>query len=240
MSRPIIGIATSHSVDHTQAGPLASVSVPLEYCRAVEEAGGLPVLLPTTGSADVSQLVSTLSGLLLIGGEDVDAALYGAARLPGSDQPNRARDRTEVALVREAVRTRKPVLGVCRGVQVVNVALGGSLQQRVPEDRVEHWSSFGPSHLVSLTPGSAVQSVHGAAELMVNSFHRQAVDRLAPTLCASAFAPDGVVEAVESLDRRSPVIGVQWHPEQPGEDSSLFAWLADRARPCLAPGTSRD
>jgi putative glutamine amidotransferase len=230
MKRPLIGIATSHSIDITQAGPLASVSVPKEYCIAIEQASGTPVLLPTTGADLVPDLISMVHGLLLIGGEDVDSSMYAEPRAPSADEPNRARDKSEIAMVREALRVGKPVLGVCRGAQLLNVSLGGSLHQSLPNRPIDHWGSFGPSHEVALMPDTTLQRLYGVRELTVNSYHRQAVKDVAPALRISAVSVDGVIEAVEDTQSETGALGVQWHPEQDiSQDGCLFSWLVAQA-----------
>lgn len=231
MSRPLIGVATSHSTDVTRAGPLSSVSVPKEYCAAVDDAGGLPVLLPTTGGRFVRELIAAVHGLLLVGGEDVDARLYCEQRAPGTDEPNVARDQSELVLVREALRQGKPVLGVCRGAQLLNVCLGGSLHQVLASPSVAHWSSFSPCHEIALMPGTTLRDLYGAPDITVNSYHRQAVKDVAAALRVAAVAPDGVIEAIEAAGPMAAAIGVQWHPEQQiDENRCLFSWLVERAR----------
>lgn len=194
----------------------------------------VPPLLRDDTAADA---LTGCAGLILTGGEDVDPALYGAAPHPAAGCPNPERDRTEVALLRVARERRMPVLAICRGIQLVNVALGGTLVQDLPTERpsgVAHDQSADPrhrTHRVSVAPGSRLADALGATMLDVNSYHHQAVDRLADGLVVSATAPDGVVEGMESTDPDWWMLGVQWHPEdlttdgQPW-DRGLFATFA--------------
>ena len=157
-----------------------------------------------------------LDGLVLAGGTDIDAALYGAARHPETGEPDCDRDRVEVALLREALERDLPVLAICRGMQMLNVALGGTLAQHL-EGHL--WPGQANAHGVSIAAGSRLDGILGTA---VNSRHHQCVARLADGLLVVGRAPDDVVEAVELPEKRF-VVGVQWHPEDRAEDWKLFA-----------------
>ncbi len=204
------------------------------------EAGALPVMLPLTGEeAALAGLVSRCDGILLTGGQDVDPALYGEEKLPACGRPVPARDEMELLLTRLALAQDKPLLGICRGIQLLNVALGGSLYQDLP---TQHYSQVGheqkppydrPAHTVSVLRGTPLAALLGKKELAVTSRHHQAVKALAAPLEAMAYSPDGLVEAAWMPDRRF-VWAFQWHPEhtyKTGEDSrKIFAAFAAACR----------
>jgi putative glutamine amidotransferase len=210
---------------------------------AVVRAGAIPFGLPVLDLADVEAALLGLDGLLLTGGGDVDPTRYGELPVPEVFGIDPGRDAFEAALVLAAVRADLPVLGICRGCQVMNVALGGSLVQHVPavtgRDHYRKDLSLVTVHGVRVTPGSVLAGVVGATNVEVNSLHHQAVDRLGDGLRAVAWSDDGVVEGVESaLPAR--LLGVQWHPELlpglPAHDR-LLDWLVTEAgRP--AAGTT--
>jgi putative glutamine amidotransferase len=186
-----------------------------------------------------------VEGLLLSGGTDVDPALYRQERAPQSDEPDRARDVMEKRLLEEALRQDLPVLAICRGMQLMNVVLEGSLLQhhenqethrvRTPEDPSR------PAHQVFVRPGTRLASILGPGACMVNSRHHQAIDRIPPDLTVSACAADGIVEALER-EKSAFVVGVQWHPEdQVGNDErqrKLFEAFA-QAVTAAASGSAR-
>ena len=200
------------------------------YVRALQEAGAEVVELAP--GADGAAALEEVDGLLFTGGADIDPTQYAAEPHPMTvAAPDR--DALELPLVRAAVERGTPVLAICRGIQVVNVALGGDLKQHIPEH--DHYST-GESrqklaHQVRLAAGSAAAEVLGAGELPVNSLHHQAVGKVAPSLRASAWSEDGEVEAVESADGN--LLAVQWHPEElvevRPESRRLFEWLVKRA-----------
>ena len=202
-----------------------------EYGASVAAAGGLPVEL--NRDADVPDLISRLDALVLTGGADIDPDRYGATPSPdlGSTEPDR--DGWELALFAAARAARVPVLGICRGLQLVNVACGGTLVQHVGlDDGVGHphfdddrWMRV---HKVSIEPGSRAAAIYGS-EVAVNSLHHQIVDRIGDGLTATAWADDGAVETLELPGH--DVLAVQWHPEmlRPGPDPS-FSWLIDAGR----------
>lgn len=206
-----------------------------EYSEAVTSVGGLPFLLPTRPSDELLGYLDRIDGLVLTGGGDVDPESYGADPSPVVGGVEPFRDEAEIELVRAALTRRLPVLGICRGCQVMNVALGGTLIQHLPEvSELPHFvpeSRESGQHGVRLDPGSRLAAAVGADELLVNSVHHQAVRNLAPGVRAAAWAPDGIVEAIEVDD--APWIGVQWHPEnlqRASRQRALFAWLISEAR----------
>ncbi|TCK22989.1 gamma-glutamyl-gamma-aminobutyrate hydrolase family protein [Pseudonocardia endophytica] len=200
------------------------------YVDMVAAAGGTPVLLPPTATA--ADAVDVCDALLVVGGPDVDPARYGAEPGPHSDPPRTERDDSDLAALRRALDRRIPVLGVCRGHQLLNVALGGTLHQHLP-DVVGHLrhsvepATFGPV-TVAPEPGSRVARALGGDEVQVWCHHHQAIDRVADGLTVTARADDGTVEAVE-LDGHPFVVGVQWHPEQEPRDVRMFAALVEAA-----------
>ena len=235
--KPRIGVTTTPgTVDHHFVE-----RVDRALLDAVVRAGGIPFGLPVLGLADVEVALLGLDGLLLTGGGDVDPTRYG--ELPGPEVfgTDPGRDAFEVALVLAAARAGVPVLGICRGCQVMNVALGGSLIQHVPavtgRDHYRKDLSLVTVHGVRVAPGSLLAGVVGATNFDVNSLHHQAVDRLGNGLQAVAWSDDGVVEAVETA-APARLLGVQWHPELlPGlpAHERLLAWLVTEAgRPVAA------
>mgnify|MGYP001350179297 CR=1 FL=1 len=236
-TRPVIGLCTALERARWAAWDLPAHLLPRDYADAVSRAGGLPVLLPPdpASTADPGPLLDLLDGLILAGGVDVDPAAYGAQPHPATDAPCVERDAFELALARAAVDRDLPVLGICRGMQILNVALGGTLHQDLPElhGHDEHrrvLGSFeGADHQVDLVPGSAAARAAGETDHRTFSHHHQGVDRLGAGLVVSGTSSyDPVPEAIECPGARF-VVGVQWHPEvDPG--SSLIAGFVAAAR----------
>jgi len=215
--RPLIGVTTSE-LRPSGAGtlrrhgepPHAEMALGMTYLRAIEEAGGLPVVLPPLG--DPATYLDRLDGVCLSGGPDLDPDAYGAAyRHPelGPTEPDL--DAFELALARAADERGLPLLGICRGAQALNVAHGGTLHQHVPGHRQTE-PATATTHSVHVEPGSRLATVVGTAVLRVNSFHHQAVERLGRGLQAVAHAADGTIEAIEARGARF-MVGVQWHVE---------------------------
>lgn len=218
------------------------VRVNAAYTRAVERAGGVPIVIPPMAEPDaLASMLDRVDGLILTGGEDVAPARYGVvphAKL-GTTHPER--DATELALVAAARDRALPTLAICRGIQVLNVALGGTLVQDIAAERpsgIEHDSKGERSarvHEVLVTPHTRLADVLGDTRVIANSFHHQALDRVAGGLRVSARAPDGIVEGVEWDGDDWWALGVQWHPEELVEgnerwDRELFAALVREAR----------
>jgi putative glutamine amidotransferase len=229
---PVIGISAYAQQARWGSWDLPAILLPRRYCDMVAAAGGLPVLLPPMDG--VAGVLPRIDGLVLSGGGDVDPARYGAARDEASGPANQARDEAELELCRRAVAAGLPLLGVCRGLQVVNVAFGGTLHQHLP-DLVGHdghspeVSGYG-THKVSVAPGSRLSAVLGQTEAAVPTHHHQAIDRLGTGLVATAWTDDGVIEAAEFQQSSEGwptapfMLAVQWHPEA-GDDPSLFTSL---------------
>jgi putative glutamine amidotransferase len=189
--------------------------LPISYAEGVRAAGGVPLLLPPGDSNTAADALGGVDGLLLTGGADVDPARYGAERQVSTGAPRPDRDDWELALVHAALAREMPVLAVCRGMQVLNVALGGSLRQHVPDDVGSnlHCPTVGEHgrHAVTLAAESGVAPLLGG-QAVVATYHHQSLDRLGDGVVAVGWAEDGVVEAVE-LSCRPWAVGVQWHPE---------------------------
>ncbi len=211
---PLIGITAGN--DPREPGFYA---VRPDYLRSVELAGGIPVILAPSGPALHPAFLDRLDGVVLTGGVDLAPGLYGEEPHPAVDRTNVERDEFEWKLLDEAFQREVPLLGICRGAQMINVARGGTLVQDIPTSvgrDVSHDDRQRPrdvlAHTVRLAQGSALRRTLGGEQVEVNSFHHQAVDRLGEGLVATAWASDGVVEGIE-LPGDTFVLGVQWHPE---------------------------
>jgi len=211
--RPLIGVST-YLETGTRWGvwELEAALLPAGYPRLVQRAGGLAALLPPDAPERAGAAVARLDGLVIAGGPDVDPARYGAERDPRTGPPAHARDAWELALIEAALAARLPLLGVCRGMQLLNVALGGTLVQHL-DGHAEVVGVFG-RHSVKPVPGTRYAAIV-PEETSVPTYHHQAVDRLGTGLLPSAHAADGTIEAVELLDTDAWALGVQWHPESP-------------------------
>jgi putative glutamine amidotransferase len=233
--RPVVGITTY--VAPARWGPWhqPAVLAPLAYVEAVQAGGGHAVLLPPALDG-VDETLSFVDGLVFSGGPDLDPSLYGQPRSERTVHLAPERDAPELALMAAALERDVPVLGICRGMQVLNVARGGSLIQHLPlvvghDGHATTPGQFDP-HPVAVAPGSAAGAVLGEGSV-VQSGHHQGIDRLGEGLVACGWAPDGAVEAIEVPGRRF-FLGVLWHPEQ-GEDRRLFAELVRAAGGVAAP-----
>ena len=228
--RPVIGLTTYGERVAYGVWNHDAVLLPRTYTDTVFAAGGLPVLL--TPRAEGVAAVDRIDALVLSGGPDVDPQRYGADRHPRTGDPRAERDAAEIAMLHRALDRGIPVLGVCRGLQLLNVALGGTLVQHLP-DAVGHDGHnpcpgvFGTT-MVNLVAGGRVATAVGTT-VAVQCHHHQALDRLADGLVVTGRADDGSVEAVE-LDGRPFVVGVQWHPEQDATDIRLVAALLAATR----------
>ncbi len=234
--RPVlIGVTTSElrrpsEVPHHRHGEpaRAEMALGMSYLRAVERAGGLPVVLPPLALDRVSGLLDRLSGLLLSGGPDLDPAAYGRSAHPELGPTEPKLDVFEVQLAREADTRGLPILGICRGAQALNIARGGTLHQHLPEVtdgsivHRQHEPGSKATHKVSIAHDSGLATVVGCRQLAVNSFHHQAIERLGGGLHAVAWAEDGVIEGIEGRGK-SLLLGVQWHAETLVHDASQLA-----------------
>jgi putative glutamine amidotransferase len=219
-------------------GDTRRVRLTAAYVTALENAGLIPLIVPPLSSAGAAAgVLDSVAGLVLTGGEDVDPARYGEQRHEKVRAVNAERDATEAALIEEARARGMPVLAICRGIQILNVALGGTLIQDIRsqcDTKIAH-DEEGPrdsrSHEVSIEAGSLIAEAVGAEHVTVNSFHHQSVNRVAEGMRVTARSPDGIVEGLESTDKKWWVMAVQWHPEEMTEsaepwDRGLFQAFA--------------
>lgn len=231
--RPVIGLSTYRQQTRSGVWDVPASFLPAGYLDAVSRAGGIAVLLPPQDldAGVAEQVIGRVDGLILTGGKDVDPAAYGHQPHPATEEPARERDAWEFALFDAARRHRMPVLGICRGPQMINVALGGTLHQHLP-DVVGHSGhrvadAVFASSSVDITAGTRLNRLLGD-RVTGRCYHHQAIDRLGEGLIAAAFC-DGVIEAVE-MPGEDFLVGVQWHPEETLDDLRLFAGLVDAAR----------
>ncbi|MEU0674217.1 gamma-glutamyl-gamma-aminobutyrate hydrolase family protein [Streptomyces sp. NPDC006172] len=228
MARPLIGVST-----YLEPGArwgvweLEAALLPVGYPRLVQASGGLAAMLPPDDPARAAEAVARLDGLVVAGGPDVDPVHYGAERSPRCGPPAPERDAWELALIHAALAAGTPLLGICRGMQLLNVATGGTLVQHL-DGHAETVGVFG-EHPVKPVPGTRYAALV-PEETTVPTFHHQAVDRLGAGLIPSAHAADGTVEAVELPPSRGWVLGVQWHPEM-AQDLRVMQGLTKAASP---------
>ncbi len=229
MARAVIGITTYLTPAAWGVWELEAALVPASYVRSVERAGGVPLLVPA--AADPEEVVSRVDGLVFSGGSDLDPELYDAAAHPETAGIVRERDEAELRLMRVALERDLPLLAICRGSQVLNVALGGDLEQHVP-DRVgseAHRETPGvfADHDVAIDPGTHLGAILGGHHA-VKSHHHQGFGRLGAGLRESARAPDGTLEGVED-PARTFALGVLWHPEEETDVALFEALVAEAA-----------
>jgi putative glutamine amidotransferase len=235
--RPVVGITTYAQEASWGVWTLPAALIPLDYVDAVARAGGRPVLIPPCEEG-VDETLDALDAVVFSGGADVDPSLYGADAHPETDTPQARRDASELALLRSALERDMPVLAVCRGVQLLNVARGGDLVQHLPEtlghdDHKQVPGTF-VEHPVEIKEGTRLAAMIGA-RADVTSHHHQGLGRVGEGLVEAAWAGDGTLEGVEDPSQRFTV-GVQWHPEA-GEDEALFSNLVEEARAYRAART---
>lgn len=237
MPAPLVAVtATTKMIDG-----LPRVRLNEAYLDAVRAVGLVPLVVPPLEPSELASVIGAVRGVLLTGGEDVAPGEYGAAASPESEPPHRRRDQCEISLVRMARERGVPTLAICRGIQVANVAFGGTLVQDIPtecpsaltHDRADARSTR--VHDVLVEPGSRIARALGTTRLPVNSSHHQSLARVAPGLGVVARAPDGIVEGVEWTGDDWWMLGVQWHPEELVQDAQewdrgLFAAFASRVR----------
>jgi len=230
MARALIGITSQMVAARWGDQVREAVLSPQTYSRAVERAGAVPVLIPPIPPGGIPRLIERLDGVLFTGGEDVDPALYGAARHERTDEPDARRDRFELALARAVIEAGLPFLGICRGLHVLNVARGGTLVQHLPDAVGHHGHASDRArmslHDVRIEPASKLGRLLGG-KISVPGSHHQAVARLGDGLEAAAWADDQIVEAAEFRGNRFG-IGVQWRPEE-ADDLRIFEAFAEAA-----------
>ena len=240
--KPIIGISAHPRMVPIATGPALLHTASRFYVDAVERAGGMPVILPVLDPDAVDHLLPAVDGVLLTGGGDVAPSRYGARPIAETHNVDPMRDAFEIRLIRAAIELDMPLLATCRGMQILNVAMGGSLVQHVPHatgqdhDRVDRWHDA--VHRVKIEPDSHLAEALGGTEIDVNSIHHQAVDQAAPGLRAVAWAEDDTVEAIE-VPGSPHILAVQWHPElleDWPEHQGLFRQLVEHAAARAARG----
>lgn len=246
---PTVGL-TCTTVVVTSVEPRGPHSAsPQTYVDCVLQAGGLPVLLPIVTEETAAAYLSRIDALVLTGGLDLDPLHYGQEPMPDLGKIDQQRDAIELALARGAHEQGMPILAICRGQQLLNVALGGTLHQHIPDaydpvlrhDQID-LNADALAHHVDVVAGTLLHGLVGAERIRVNSFHHQAVDRLAPRLVVTARADDGVIEAVEDPDHPF-CLAVQWHPERRERDPvtrALFGAVVEAARRAAAAGRRED
>lgn len=227
--RPVVGISSYTDRAAWGVWEQRAALLPQSYVDAVTGAGGAAVLLPPQAEPEAAEaVVARLDALVLAGGPDIDPACYGASPDPRTGPPHAERDTWELALARAALDIDLPVLGVCRGLQLLNVALGGTLRQHLPDGSHQHVPARFVRRSVRVRRDTRLAEILGdAAE--VSCYHHQGVDRLGAGLLPTAWADDETVEAAESPGHRY-ALGVQWHPETDLGDLRLFASLVTAAR----------
>jgi len=225
LSRPVVGITTYVTDARWGYWNLEAALIPFDYVKAVEKAGGRPVLVPPS-TEGIEETLDALDAVVFTGGSDLDPEFYGEKAHPETVGVVRMRDEAELALLRAALERDMPVLGICRGIQVLNVGLGGDLEQHLEGHRHEPPGQF-IAHDVAIEPNTRLAGMLGE-RTTVMSHHHQGIKTLAPGLVETARADDGLLEAVEAPERRFTV-GVLWHPEA-GQDARLFETLVDEAR----------
>jgi putative glutamine amidotransferase len=234
--RPLIGLTTYLEQAQTGVWDVRAAFLPQVYFDHVTRAGGIAVLLPPqpVDAAIAGRVLDGLDGLIVTGGKDVDPARYGQQPHTATDEPRRDRDDWEDALLTAAIERQLPFLGICRGMQVLNVSLGGTLHQHLPDviGSTRYNAGYGTfsENAVEVHAGTRVGDLlDDAPALAVHSYHHQAVDELGTGLAVSARSDDGTVQAVE-LQSVPFGVAVQWHPEQNPDDLRLFAGLVEAAK----------
>ena len=235
-SRPVIGLTTYLERAKTGVWDVPAAFLPKVYFEAVTRAGGIAVLLPPqpVDATVADRVLDSLDGLIITGGKDVDPARYGQEPHATTDEPRPDRDAWEDALLTAAIDRGLPFLGICRGLQVLNVSLGGTLHQHLPDviGSTRYNAGYGrfSENAVEVHAGTVTGDLlDDAAALAVHSYHHQAVDELADGLVVSARSDDGTIQAVE-LAAVPFGVAVQWHPEENADDLRLFAGLVEAAQ----------
>ncbi|MGX7243435.1 gamma-glutamyl-gamma-aminobutyrate hydrolase family protein [Enterococcus quebecensis] len=218
--KSVIGIAANQIIQSVDVFNGNHVSyTPQGFVTAVQNAGGLPIVLPIGAEETAEAYISKIDKLLLAGGQDISPDFFGEDPHPKLEETNRNRDLFEIALIKEAVKQKKPIFAVCRGMQLLNVVLGGTLYQDLslyPDWKVKHGQQ--PTQPQFATHGIQIEKASSLYPLLgedyrVNSYHHQAINKLAAPLKIIAKSSDGIAEAIESVDAKQRILGVQWHPE---------------------------
>jgi putative glutamine amidotransferase len=238
MPKPLIGL-TATRITIPSKGSTFGVNEP--YTKAVSNAGGLPVLIPLNLSKDdLDALLFRLDGILFTGGYDIDPRKYGGQLHPNVKNVDHTRDEIEIHLVVAAVESDKPFMGICRGLQVINIAMGGSLYEHLPDQLPgnvthdnHHLARDFLAHGVRVEPDNRLSRIISKDQVQVNSLHHQGIRRLAKGLLPTAYAPDGLIEAFE-LPKHPFGLEVQWHPEDLQEHEAMRRLFQTFVRSCQA------
>ena len=232
--KPVIAVSAQAAIsDSKHYGEQKLTSLYDLYVNSIEDAGALPVVLAHGDPADAPTLFDRFDALILPGGGDIDPANYGEGKSAENLYGIRPEaDLFEIALVREAAARKLPVLGICRGLQVINVAMGGTLHQDLPEHPQDLMGrAFSGHYRTRIEPDTRLHHVVGTTELVVNSLHHQGVKDVGEGLTVAASAADGVVESLEPIDPDWDMLAVQWHPEclRTDHSAAIFDWVATAA-----------
>jgi putative glutamine amidotransferase len=236
MSKPLIGLTTTRTA---KASKTPKFGANEQYAKAISNAGGIPILVPLNlSNDDLDDLIVHLDGILFTGGNDIDPCQYGNPPHKKVKGIDRDRDRIELQLVRKIIPTSKPFLGICRGFQVINVALGGTLFEDLADQfpgNIRHDNHSLPryflAHRVQLEPDSRISRILSTEQADVNSLHHQGVRNLAAELMPTGYAPDELIEAFE-LPGYTFGLAVQWHPEELQEDKDMRKLFVDFVNLC--------
>lgn len=212
MKKPIIGVTSHVELDYKH-------SLSNDYVQAVIQAGGIPVILPIGLDNDVEQIVDKIDGLVVTGGGDIDPTLFGEEPHPKLGTISPGRDSFEIAIIQKVLEADKPILAICRGIQILNIAVGGDMYQdiytQIDNQLLQHSQKatrYHLAHFVKTTENSLLAEIIGEEQFKVNTYHHQAVRNVPEPFIVSGIASDGVIEAIESTAHKF-VVGVQWHPE---------------------------
>ncbi|WP_227937573.1 gamma-glutamyl-gamma-aminobutyrate hydrolase family protein [Alkalihalobacillus deserti] len=227
LKKPVIGM-TSSIVNHNN---IPSVNLHQRFVLSVKKAGGIPLIIPSGTDEMAEEWASICDGIILTSGEDVDPHSFNKNPDPKLKQTHEKRDKLEIALVKQAKQKKKPILGICRGNTMLNVALGGTLVQDIPShnpNAVNHNQKAArpePTHSIQINENSWLYKLLHKSTIRVNSMHHQAIDKLGSNLKEIAVAPDGTVEAVEGIPESPVMWGVQWHPEEMASEDPTMQLL---------------
>lgn len=212
---PLIGITTSYDYNKN------TVILKHGYFNAIEKAGGIPIaVLPIVDEKTILGLTKLLDGIIFSGGPDIDPIYFGESPHPKMRSICPQRDMMEIFLAKEMHKMKKPILGICRGIQVINVAFGGSVIQDIPSEIInpikheQEAPGWYGTHKIEIEPNSVLFNILGKRYVRVNSFHHQSVNKIAPGFKPIAFTADGIVEAIEAKSSEAFCLGLQWHPEE--------------------------
>lgn len=227
--KPVIGVTSSYDWEKK------NYVSPASYIESITTCGGVPILLPPTTKMDTKEIMAIVDGVMLTGGVDVDPSHYGEPPIPTLGRVDPLRDSYELVVTKKAIECQKPLLAICRGIQILNVALGGTLYQDVYsqlEEPLKHSQMaprYYPTHKVRILQDSELYKIFEKSEIRVNSFHHQAIKDLSQGLVANAWSEEGLIEGVENREENF-VLGVQWHPERMirGEMVKIFRAFVEK------------